>query len=89
MSTCAYLSIANLVDVAGMLGRSGKGVPLARSEVGGIGVLMRSAAGVVPLPFGGTGVRADFSGRAVAVAGLGDIGSPLDYVRVKKKAILF
>jgi len=79
--------MANLVDVAGMLGRSpaGRGVPLARSEVEGIGVLMRSVTGVVPLLLGGTGVRVGFSGRiAVAVAGFGDIGSPLDYVKVKK-----
>jgi hypothetical protein len=76
--------MANLVDVAGVEGRSTtacEAAPLTRSEVRGTGVLTRSAAGVAA-PLGGAGVRACFSGRLpVEFAGLGDIGSPLDYVK--------
>jgi len=81
MDTCTYLSMANLVDVAGVVespaGR--EGVPFVRSELGRTGVLTRSAAGVVPVLLGGTGVRAGLSGRiAIEAAGFGDMISPLD-----------
>jgi hypothetical protein len=73
--------MANLVDVAGVMGRSPVGVPFTRSEVGRTGVLTRSAAGVVPVLLGGTGARAGFSGRITIDTGFGDIGSPLDYIQ--------
>lgn len=80
MDTYTYLSMANLVDVAGVVespaGR--EGVPFVRSRTG---VLTRSAAGVVPVLLGGTGVRVGLSGRiAIEVAGFGDMISPLDYI---------
>lgn len=82
--------MANLVDVAGVEGRSTTvcgAVPLARRR--GTGVLTRSAAGVAA-PLGGAGVRACLSGRIPSeFVGFGDIGSPLDYVdRTLKKVLL-
>lgn len=75
------LSMANLVDDAGVEGRSTtlcEPAPLARRVARGTGVPSRSAVGVAA-PLGGAGVRACFSGRLpIEFAGFSDIGSPLD-----------